>query len=219
MAGIITATVNTMVKEVPKEVTIQEPTSDTEGYVSATDISFAFVDGACTIDSVAASLVTTQLFQNAKEMVLVETTSGLNDGLYTMAAAADAKITLHEDVVLTTETAAAAGTVVLTGVAVYKIKPTKPTGNLFIFYTEGVCSGGEAGMIPCILNGDYWAAKNTHYTQFAATVASPAYSGLFVETAPYLQDDGYIYFFLKPVVTSTLLYTDHRPAFAFFELP
>lgn len=219
MAGIITLTIDSMTKEVPLEISLQEPTSDTEGRVSATDISFAYVEDACTITSVAAALIGTQHFVNAKEMVLVESTSGLNDGLYTIESVAEGAITLHKDVVLTTETAAAAGTVTVTCVAVYKITPTRGTGKLLIFYTDGIVSDGALGMIPCVLNGDYWAAKNAHYKQFTATVATPAECILFLETAPYLQDDGSMYFFLKPVATSTKLYEDHRPGVSFVELP
>ena len=217
MAGIITLTVDSMTKEVPLELSMQMAIAATEGYKSATDISFAFVDGACTITG--TGFTAANFVASDNQMILVESTSGVNDGLYTIASDEDTVITLGATDVLTTETAAAAGTVKLTCVEVYKITPTRGTGKLFIFYTEGTPDAGALGMIPCILNGDYWVAKNTHYKQFTATVASPAMCILFIETAPYLQDDGSIYFFLKPVATSTQLYTDHRPGVSFVELP
>ena len=185
MAGIITLTVDSMTKEVPLELSMQMAIAATEGYISATDISFAYVEDECTIDKAAAGFDAANFVASDDQMILIETTSGLNDGLYTIASDADQKITLAAGDVLTTETAAAAGTVTLTCVEVYKITPTRGPGKLFIFYTEGTPDAGELGMIPCVLDGDYWAAKNTHYKQFTATVASPAMCILFIETAPY----------------------------------
>lgn len=218
MAGKITVTNYTMVKEVPKLPVLQAATSTTTGYVSATDISFAYVAGACTISSVAASLITTQHFASAAEMILVSSTSKLNDGLYTMASVAEGAITLGADEVLTTESAAAAGTVVIYAVSVYVITPTKATGKLLIVYSEGLEAVGEIGMIPCVLNGSFWAAKNTLYTAFAATTVTAKTYYLFIETAPYMQADGTILVMLKPLATKEL-YTDHRPALSFIELP
>ena len=218
MAGLITVTNPSLTKEVPVELDPSPVTATVDGYISDDGISFAFVDGACTI-SIAAGFDAAGFDGSDDQVILVESTSGVNDGIYTIASDADTVITLSAADVLITETAAAAGAVVLTCIGIFKIKPTRPTSKLLIFYTEGVEAGGELGMIPCILNGDYWAAKNTLYTQFTATVASPAYCVLFVETAPYLQDDGYLYFFLKPIVTSHDLYTDHRPAATLIELP
>ena len=226
MAGIIDVTValngmRTMVKEVPVIPDLQPVISTTTGYVSATDISFAYVAGACTITSVAASLITTQHFASAKEMILVSSTSGLNDGLYTMESVAEGAITLHADEVLTTESAGAAGTVVIYAVAVYKITPTKRMGQGLIIYSEGLEAAGEVGMIPCILNGAFWAANAGLYTAFAATAVTGTPHGthyLWVETAKFLQADGTIWVMLKPKATKEL-YTDHRPALGYIELP
>ena len=217
MAGLITVTNSSMTKEVPVELDPSPVTATVDGYKSATDISFAYVAAACTITGTG---FTAAGFDGSDDQViLVESTSKVNDGIYTIASDTDTVITLSATDVLITETAAAAGTVKLTCIGIFKIKPTRATAKLLIFYTEGVEAAGELGMIPCILNGDYWVAKNTLYTQFTATVATPAYCVLFVETAPYLQDDGYLYFFLKPIVTSHDLYTDHRPAATLIELP
>lgn len=217
MAGVITATINSMTKETPVGPVLQPVISTTEGYKSATDISFAFVDGACTITG--TGFTAANFVASDDEMILVESTSGVNDGLYTIASDEDTVITLSATDVLTSETAAAAGTVKLTCVAVYKIKPTRRTGQLLIIYSEGVEGTGEIGMIPCILDGDFWAAKNTHYTAFTATAVTDTTYYLWIETAPYMQDDGYIYVMLKPIATSSQLYTDHLPALGVLELP
>lgn len=225
MAGIINVTValngmRTMVKEVPVCPDLQPVTSTTTGYVSATDISFAYVAGACTIASVAASLITTQHFASAAEMILVSSTSGLNDGLYTMASVAEGAITLGATEVLTTETAGHAGTVVIYAVAVYKITPTKKMEQGLIVYSEGLEAGGHVGMIPCILNGDFWAANAGLYTAFAATAVTGTGGThyLWVETSKFLQADGTILVMLKPIATKEL-YTWHRPALGFLQLP
>jgi len=219
MAGKITVTNHTMVKEVPKELTWQPVIATTEGYISAVDISFLYAAGACQINKAAAGFTAANFVASDGEMLLVESTSGVNDGLYTIVSDADQQIILGATDVIATESAAAAGTVKLTCVAVFVITPTKATRNLLITYTEGVIGAGEVGMIPCVFNGSFWAAKNTLYTAFAATVATPATCVLFIETAPYMQADGTILFMLKPVGTSSQLYTDHLPAASFIELP
>ena len=223
MAGQIEITValggmETMARDVPSCPVLQPALSTCTGYVSATDISFAYVSGACTISSVAASLITTQHFADDKEQILVSSTSGLNDGLYTKESVAEGAITLHADDVLITETAEAAGTVVIYGVQVFNITPTKKSENLLIVYSEGVEATGEVGMIPCVLNGDFWAANEGLYTAFAATLVTDEMHFLVVETGKFLQSDGTIKLMLVPLATKEL-YTDHRPAAGFLELP
>lgn len=214
MAGIITVTVNTMVKEVPKLPVLQAPSANVDGYISSAGLTFAYVAGACTIT--AASGFTVAGFDgNDGEQILVSG-SVSNDGLYTLASDTDTVLTLGADDVLVAE--AAGATVVIYCVQVYKITPTKPSRNLLIIYSEGVAAAGEIGMIPCVLNGSFWAAKNTLYTAFAATTATDSTYYLFIETAPYMQADGTILFMLKPLATKSL-YTDHRPAVSFIELP
>lgn len=216
MAGIITVTVNTMTKEVPKSPTLQAPTANCDGYVTQTDISFNVSGTTYSLDAAGNGFSGGGFDGNDGEQILVITTSGLNDGLYTLVADTDAKLTVTE--VVTVETAAAAGTVVVYGVQVYKITPTKATRNLLIIYSEGVEAAGEAGMIPCVLNGSFWAANNDLYTAFAATTGTDKTWYLFIETAPYMQADGTIKVMLKPLATKSL-YTDHRPALSFLELP
>lgn len=224
MAGIIDVTValggmRTLTKEVPAYCDLQPVIATTEGYISAVDISFLYAAGACQINKAAAGFTAANFVASDGEMLLVESTSGVNDGLYTIVSDADQQIILGATDVITTESAAAAGTVKLTCVAVYKITPTRGTGKLLIVYSEGVEGAGEAGMIPCLINGTYWAAKNTHYTAFAATTLTATTLYLFVETAPYMQADGTLLLMLKPVGTSSQLYTDHLPAAGFIELP
>ena len=204
----------TLVKETPVVATFVA--ADSTGYKTNTDISFAFVDGACTITGTgftAAGLATAVDGQR----LLVSSTSGLNDGLYTIVDSnpTDTVITLAAGEVLTTETAAAAGTVVLYTVAVYKIKPTKATAKLLIKIFEG---GGEAGMIVSFISGSYWVAQNTELTTLATTVTESVDNYLFIETAPYMCADGYIYMVLRPVATDTLL-AGHAPTVGFIELP
>lgn len=218
MAGKVTITNATIVKEVPKLAAPVEIASTCDGYVSQTDISFNYVAGACEINAAGNGFTAAGFDGNDGEMILVITTSGLNDGIYTLAADTDAKLTLHADDVVTTETAAAAGTVVVYCVGMYKITPTKATGKLLIRYTEGTVAAGEVGMIPCVLNGSFWVAKNGDYTAFTATAASPGSYYLFIETAPYLQADGTILVMMKPLATKSI-YTDHRPELEFIELP
>ncbi|MCK4321996.1 hypothetical protein KAX08_05730 [candidate division WOR-3 bacterium] len=225
MAGIIDVTValggmRSLTKEVPAYCDLQPAIAATEGYISVATISFTHNAAAAdTINDSGNGFTTANFVASDDEMILVESTSGLNDGLYTIAGDEQGVITLLSTDVLITESAADAGTVTLTCVAVYKITPTRGTGKLLIVYSEGVEATGELGLIPCLLNGDYWAAKNPHYTQFTATTVTDTTLYLFVETAPYLQDDGSMYLMLKPIVTSTQLYTDHRPAAGFIELP
>ena len=223
MAGQIEITValggmETMSREVPVCPVLQPALSTCTGYVSATDISFAFVDGACTIDSVAASLITTQHFANSTEQILVSSTSGLNDGLYTLASVAEGALTLGADDVLTTETAEAAGTVVIYAVQVFNITPTKKCEQMLLIYSEGVEAPGEVGMIPCVLNGDFWAANDGLYTAFTATAVTDETHYLWIPTAKYLNSSGTIKLMLKPLATKEL-YTDHRPAAGYLELP
>ena len=217
MAGIKTITNYTMVKEVPSLPVLAEPVNTCDGYISSAGIAFAYVAGACTL-TIASGFTAAGFDGNDGETILVSSTSGLNDGIYTIAGDTDTVLTLGATDVIATETAAAAGTVVIYGVQIYKITPTKGTGKLLIIYSEGVAATGELGMIPCVLNGSFWAAKNGDYTQFAATTVTDSTYYLFIETAPYMQADGTILFMLKPLATKTL-YTDHRPAAGFLELP
>lgn len=223
MAGIITATINSMTKETPVGPVLQAATAKSLGYKTSTGISVDKTGTTYTFN-IASGFTAAGFTGCDGEMILVSSTSGLNDGLYTLVSDTDTVLTVTEAVV--TETAAAAGTVVIYGVAVYKIKPTRRTGQLLIIISEGIEAAGELGMIPCILNGDFWAAKNTDgkvgkgttYTAFTATTVTDTTYYLWVETAPYMQDDAYIYVMLKPLATKQL-YTDHRPALSVLELP
>ena len=209
-----------MTKEVPAVPVLQIVPSTNDGYISSTGISFAFVDGACTI-TIASGFTAANFAACDDEYILIETTSGLNDGLYLIETDTDTVITLGSSEVLVTETAAAAGTVVLNCVPIFRIYPTRPMSKGIIIYSEGVEGTGEVGMIPCLLNGTHWAADETIYTSFAVTTATDTTHYLWVETAPYVQSDGSIWFFLKcaPGGTGTGVYTDHQPAVGFLQLP
>ena len=227
MAGKITVTNYTMVKEVPVLPVLQPATALTTGYISVTTISFAKSAAATpvySIDDSGNGIVAAGFTGCDGEMILVECVNGadpdgVNDGLYTIVSDEIGQLVVIEPVI--TQTAAAAGTVTVTGVAVYKITPTKEAGKLLIVYSEGVEAEGEIGMVPCAINGVFWAAKSTLYTAFAATTVIDSTYYLFIETAPYMQADGTIMVMLKPVTGGTTddLYTDHRPALSFIELP
>ena len=213
MAGNVTITNVTLVKETPTVVAMSAATA-CDGYISSTGISFAKT--ARTI-SIASGFTAAGFDDAANERLLVSSTSGLNDGLYTIGAVnpTDTVITLAAGEVLTTELAAAAGTVVLYTVAVYKIKPTKPTGRLLIKIFEGV---GGAGMIVSFKSGSFWASQNAELTTLATTVTESVDNYLFIETAPYMCADGYIYLVLRPVAAGKLL-ASHAPTVGFIELP
>ena len=225
MAGQIEITValggmETMVRDVPNAPVLQPALSTCLGYISQADISFADTAGTYTIDAAGSGFSAAHFDGNDGEQILVSssggTNSGVNDGLYTLVSDADAQLVVTEAV--TTQTAAAAGTVVIYGVQVFNITPTKKTENLLILYSEGVEAAGEVGMIPCILNGDCWAANEGLYTAFAATLVTDEMHFLVVETAKYLNSSGTIKLMLVPLAASEL-YTDHRPAAGFLELP
>jgi len=221
MAGKILVTnalggLRTMVKEVPILPDLQPATAKSTGYISAATISFLDTAGVYSIDD-SGSGFTAALFDGMDgEMILVSSTSGRNDGIYTLVSDADGKLVVTEKVY--TETAAAAGTVVIYGIAVYVITPTKGMEHGLIVYSEGLEAAGEAGMIPCAVNGAFWAADNGLYTAFAATTLTATTNYVWIETGKYLQADGTILFFLKPVAEGSL-YTDHRPAAGYIELP
>ena len=219
MAGIVDVTValggmRTMVKEVPVVPDLQPATAKSLGYISSAGITFAYVAGACTLT--IASGFSAAGFDGCDGEMLLITGSGKNDGLYTIAGDTDTVITLGATDVLVAE--AAGATVVLYGVAVFKITPTKKMEHGLIVYSEGVEAAGEVGMIPCILNGAFWAANEGLYTAFAATTITDTIYYLWVETSKFLQADGTILVMLKPLATKQL-YTDHRPALGFIQLP
>ena len=221
MAGIITlktgeAGFKTMAKEVPVCPNLEPATAKSLGYISQADISFNVAGTTYSIDAAGNGFTAAGFDGCDGEMILVSSTSGLNDGLYTLVSDADGNLVVTEPV--TVETAADAGTVVIYGVAVYKIKPTKRSSNLLIVFSEGVEAAGEVGMIPCALNGDFWVALNTLYKAFPATDVTDATYYLWIESAAYMKSYGYIYFMLKPLATKQL-YTDHRPAVGVVELP
>ena len=225
MAGQIEITValngmRTLEREVPALPVLQPALSTCIGYISQADISFADTAGTYTIDAAGSGFTAAAFNGNDGEQILVSssggTNSGVNDGLYTLVSDADAQLVVTEKVI--TQSAAAAGTVVIYGVQVYNITPTRKTENLLIVYSEGVEAGGEAGMIPCVLNGDFWAANEGLYTAFAATVGTDVTYYLWIPTGKYLQSDGTIKVMLKPLATKQL-YTDHQPALGFLELP
>lgn len=225
MAGQIEITValngmRTLTREVPSLPVLQPALSTCLGYISQADISFADTAGTYTIDAAGSGFSAAHFDGNDGEQILVSssggTNSGVNDGLYTLVSDADAQLVVTEAV--TTQTAAAAGTVVIYGVQVFNMTPTRKTENLLIVYSEGVEAAGEAGMIPCVLNGDFWAADAGLYTAFTATAGTDVTYYLWIPTAKYLQSDGTIKFMLKPKATNEL-YTDHRPACGLIELP
>lgn len=225
MAGQIEITValggmETMSRETPVCPVLQPALSTCLGYISQADISFADTAGTYTIDAAGSGFSAAHFDGNDGEQILVSssggTNSGVNDGLYTLVSDADAQLVVTEAV--TTQTAAAAGTVVIYGVQVFNITPTKKTENLLILYSEGVEAAGEVGMIPCVLNGDFWAANDGLYTAFTATAVTDEMHFLVVETAKYLNNSGTIKLMLVPLAASEL-YTDHRPAAGFLELP
>ena len=218
MAGQISVTValggmRTMVKEVPACPDLQPALDTCVGYISSEGgISFAAADKSINI----ANGFTTAGFDGLDGEQILISGSRKNDGLYTLVSDEDAKLVVTEDVV----EEAAAATVVIYGVQVYKITPTKKNENMLIVYSEGLEAEGEVGMIPCILNGAFWAANAGLYTAFAATAVtgSGGTHYLWVETSKFLQADGTIKVMLKPKATKQL-YTDHRPALGFLELP
>lgn len=219
MAGQINVTValngmRTMVKEVPVCPDLQPALATCVGYISSAGITFAYIAGACTI-SIASGFTAAGFTGMDGEQILVSG-SGKNDGLYTLASDTDTVLTLSAADVLVAEVAGA--TVVIYGVQVYKITPTKKNENLLIVYSEGVEAAGEVGMIPCILNGAFWAANAGLYTAFAVTDTTDATYYLWIETSKFLQADGTILVMLKPKATKQL-YTDHRPALGFIQLP
>lgn len=228
MAGQIEITVAlgsmvTMERDVPATLNLSPALSTCLGYISQADISFADTAGVYTIDAAGSGFSAAHFDGNDGEQILVSssggTNSGVNDGLYTLVSDADAQLVVTEVVI--TQTAAAAGTVVIYGVQVYNITPTKKSENLLIVYSEGLEAAGEVGLIPCILNGDFWAANTPLYTAFAATAVTGTPHGtyfLVVETGKYLQSGGTIKLMLVPKATNEL-YTDHQPAAGFLELP
>jgi len=217
MAGKINVTValngmRTMVKEVPVCPDLQPATALTLGYKSSAGISFAAADKSINI----ASGFTAAGFDGSDGEMILISGSGKNDGLYTLVSDTDTKLIVVESIV----EEAAGATVVIYGVAVYKITPTKGMEHGLIVYSEGLEAAGEVGMIPCILNGAFWAANAGLYTAFAATAVTGTGGThyLWVETAKFLQSDGTILVMLKPLATKQL-YTDHRPALGFLQLP
>ena len=217
MAGQISVTValggmRTMVKEVPACPDLQPALSTCVGYISSAGISFAVADKSINI----AEGFTAAGFNGMDGEQILISGSGKNDGLYTLVSDADTKLVVTEDVV----EEVAGATVVIYGVQVYKITPTKKNENMLIVYSEGLEATGEVGMIPCILNGAFWAANAGLYTAFAATAVTGTGGThyLWVETSKFLQADGTIKVMLKPKATKQL-YTDHRPALGFLELP
>ena len=216
MAGQIEITValggmETMAREVPV-CPILQPVLDTcDGYISSTGISFVDTAGVYTLHG--AGFTAAGFSGNDGHQILVSG-STYNDGLYTLESDTDTDLTVTEAVIAE----AAGDTVVIYGVQVYNITPTKGMEHGLIVYSEGLEAEGEVGMIPCILNGDFWAANNGLYTAFAATATTAAIYYLWIETAKYLQSDGTIKLMLKPKATGTL-YTDHRPAAGYIELP
>jgi hypothetical protein len=222
MAGKINVTVAlggmvTMVKETPATLNLQPALSTCVGYISSAGITFAYVAGACTL-TIASGFTAAGFTGMDGEQILISG-SGKNDGLYTLASDTDTVLTLSAADVLVAE--AAGATVVIYGVQVYKITPTKKNENLLIVYSEGLEAAGEVGMIPCILNGAFWAANAGLYTAFAATAVTGTPHGtyyLWVETSKFLQADGTILVMLKPKATKQL-YTDHQPALGFLQLP
>ncbi len=217
MAGQIEVTValngmRTMVKEVPVCPDLQPALSTCVGYISNTGISFAAADKSINI----ASGFTAAGFTGMDGEQILISGSGKNDGLYTIVSDTDTKIIVEEAIV----EEAAAATVVIYGVQVYNITPTKRMGQGLIVYSEGVEAAGEVGMIPCVLNGAFWAANNGLYTAFAATAVTGTGGThyLWIETAKFLQADGTIKVMLKPLATKQL-YTDHQPALGYIESP
>ena len=215
MAGQISVTValggmRTMVKEVPACPDLQPALETCKGYISSDGISFAVADKSINI---ANGFTAAGFNGNDGEQILISG-SGKNDGLYTLVSDADTKLVVTEAVV----EEVAGATVVIYGVQVYKITPTKKNENMLIVYSEGLEAAGEVGMIPCILNGAFWAANAGLYTAFAATAVTGTTHYLWVETSKFLQADGTIKVMLKPKATKQL-YTDHRPALGFLELP
>lgn len=210
MAGNVDITNVTLVKETPTVVAMSVATA-CNAYKTGTDISFAK-----TARTITGTGFTTAGFADMEgERILVSSTSGLNDGLYTILTDIDTVITLAVGDVLADETAAQAGTVVLYLVAVYKIKPTKPISRLLIKIYEG---GGNEGMIVSFISGSFWASNNAELTTLTTTVTESDDNYLFIETAPYMCADGYIYLVLRPVAEGKLLGT-HAPTVGFIELP
>lgn len=224
MAGIVDVTVAlggmvTMERETPALPVLQAATAKSLGYITQADISFNATGATPNVYSIdaAGSGFTAAGFDGCDgELILVSSTSGLNDGLYTLVSDTDAKLTVVEPV--TVETAVAAGTVVIYGVAVFQLTPTKKSENLLVIYSEGVEAAGELGMIPCAINGDFWAASTPLYTAFTATTVTDSTYYLVMETGKFLKSDGTIQFLLRPLATKQL-YSDHRPAVGFLELP
>jgi len=217
MAGQIEITValggmETMEKEVPVCPILQPALSTCLGYISSAGISFVDTAGVYTLH-IAAGFTAAGFSGMDGEQILVSG-STYNDGLYTLVSDTDTDLTVTEAVIAE----AAGDTIVIYGVQVFNITPTKGMEHGLIIYSEGVEAVGEVGMIPCLLNGDFWAANNGLYTAFAVTAVTDETHYLWVETAKYMQSDGTIKFMLKPLATKQL-YTDHRPAAGYIELP
>ena len=215
MAGQIEITValggmETMSREVPVCPILQPALSTCLGYITGTGISFAAADKSINI---ASGFSAAHFDGNDGEQILISGSTS-NNGLYTIVSDEDAKIIVEEAIV----EEAAGDTVVIYGVQVYNITPTKKCEQMLLIYSEGVEAAGEVGMIPCVLNGDFWAANDGLYTAFAATAVTDETHYLWIPTAKYLQSDGTIKLMLKPV-TTTELYTAHRPAAGYLELP
>jgi hypothetical protein len=219
MAGKINVTIalngmRNMVREVPVCPDLQPALATCLGYISSTGISFVDTAGVYTIH-IAAGFSAAHFDGNDGEQILVSG-SAKNDGIYTIVSDTDTDITVTEKVIAES----AGATVVIYGVQVYKITPTKGMEHGLIVYSEGLEASGHVGMIPCILNGDFWAANLGLYTAFAATAVTGTGGThyLWVETAKFLQADGTILVMLKPIATKEL-YTWHRPALGFLQLP
>ena len=217
MAGQIEITValggmETMAREVPVCPILQPVLNTCDGYISNTGISFVDTAGVYTLH-IAAGFTAAGFSGNDGHQILVSG-STYNDGLYTLESDTDTDLTVTEAVIAE----AAGDTVVIYGVQVYNITPTKGMEHGLVIYSEGVEGAGAVGMIPCLLNGDFWAANNGLYTAFAATTVTDETYYLWIETAKYLQSDGTIKLMLKPAATGTL-YTDHLPAAGYIELP
>lgn len=220
MAGIVDVTVAlggmvTMERETPALPVLQAATAKSLGYKTSAGISFDKTGTTYTIN-IASGFTAAGFTGCDGELILVSSTSGLNDGIYTIVSDTDTCLTVTEAV--QTESAGDAGTVVIYGVAVFQLTPTKKSENLLIIYSEGVEAVGELGMIPCAINGDFWAASTPLYTAFTATTVTDSTYYLVIETGKYLKSDGTIQFLLRPLATKQL-YTDHRPAVGFLELP
>ena len=215
MAGQIEITValggmETMSREVPVCPVLQPALSTCIGYITGTGISFAAADKSINIASGFNAAGFTGM--DGEQILVSGSTS--NNGLYTIVSDIDTKIIVSEAIV----EEAAGDTVVIYGVQVFNITPTKKCEQMLLIYSEGVEAAGEVGMIPCVLNGDFWAANDGLYTAFAATLVTDETHYLWIPTAKYLNSSGTIKLMLKPKATKQL-FTDHQPAAGYLELP